>query len=240
MDNLLESVYSTLRAFLCEALVFSPSLFFDLNESSLLPLFKDCQYVWEALGQIGAFLEAMAPVQNSPIPEGVFVKDSHGIILEEGVTIEPGAYIQGPCFVGKGSIVRHSAYIRGNVIIGRGCVFGHASEAKNSVLMDFSHAAHFAYLGDTILGKGVNLGAGTRCANLRFDGKEVVIRGERGSRFPTGRRKFGAIIGDGAQTGCNSVSNPGTLMGKGSLAFPCANFGGYIPAGTKVGGSHVF
>ncbi len=149
------------------------------------------------------------------------------ISIGEGTIIEPGAYIRGPCIIGKNCQIRHGAYIRGNVIIGDHCVVGHATELKHSILLDHAHAAHFAFVGDSILGNGVNLGAGVRCANLRLDGAPVCVQyGEES--FSTGMRKLGAVIGDEAQIGCNVVLNPGTCFGKESRCFPGLTVSGYI------------
>lgn len=149
------------------------------------------------------------------------------ISIGKGTVLEPGVYIKGPCIIGENCTIRHGAYIRGNLITGNGCVIGHDTEIKNSVMLNHAQAAHFAYLGDSILGNRVNLGAGTKCANLKLDHKNIAVRfGER--LIETGLKKFGAIIGDDSQTGCNSVTNPGTLFGKQVFCYPCLNVGGFV------------
>ena len=144
-----------------------------------------------------------------------------GIRIGEGVLVEPGALIKGPALIGDLSEIRQAAYLRGDCVIGRRCVVGHATEVKHSVFLDDAKAGHFAYLGDSILGCDVNLGAGTKCANLRFLPGNVMVGTESG-RVDSGLRKFGAILGDRVQTGCNSVTSPGTVMGPESLLLPNA------------------
>lgn len=144
-----------------------------------------------------------------------------GIRIGEGVLVEPGALIKGPALIGDYSEIRQAAYLRGYCVLGRRCVAGHATEIKHSVFLDDAKAGHFAYLGDSILGSDVNLGAGTKCANLRFLPGNVMVATDTG-RVDSGLRKFGAILGDRVQTGCNSVTSPGTVMGPDSLLMPNA------------------
>jgi NDP-sugar pyrophosphorylase family protein len=165
-------------------------------------------------------------------------KVSPGAILEgriyvaEGAHIEPTAYIQGPCYIGPGAEVRHGAYIRGDVYVGAKAVVGHTSEVKGSILFDEAKAAHFAYLGNSILGRNVNLGAGTKLANLPLKRKEVrVVCPLSGRVVSTGLKKFGAIMGDDSQTGCNAVLSPGTLLLKGTAVMPCVHYRGTLKEG---------
>jgi NDP-sugar pyrophosphorylase family protein len=159
---------------------------------------------------------------------------SKKVYLGDGVIVEPFAYINGPAYFSEKTQVRHSAYVRGSVYTGKGAVIGHTTEVKNSIFFSEAKAAHFAYVGDSILGKNVNLGAGTKLANLKFTKKEIVIEYE-GEKYKTGLKKFGAIIGDGAQTGCNSVLQPGTLLGKRSFVFPAKVAGpGVFPPESKI------
>ncbi len=154
------------------------------------------------------------------------------IEIGRGAIVEPGAYIKGPAIIGPGTLVRHGAYIRGNVITGAGCVIGHATEMKNSVLLGNSKAGHFAYIGDSILGE-VNLGAGTKLANLKISDSEIVVR-IAGETYNTGLRKLGAIMGDGCSTGCNSTIAPGTIMAKNVLLYPNTNARGFYGPGSIV------
>ncbi|MFH1262429.1 MAG: hypothetical protein V1495_03155 [Pseudomonadota bacterium] len=141
------------------------------------------------------------------------------IELRNGTIIEAGAWVAGPTILGEGTAVRHGAYVRGGVATGEGCVIGHTSEVKSSLFLNGAKAPHFAYVGDAILGANVNLGAGTKISNLKITNDEVVVHfGEE--KVKTGLRKMGAILGDGCQTGCNSVLNPGALLGKKCLVYP--------------------
>ncbi len=212
----------------------SPNNFFDLSDFQHAALFSDYTYVWEALTKIKNYFSNY-PLGNIEveIPEGVYLVNPELISIGKGSVIEPGAYIKGPCILGENSTVRHGAYIRGDLIAGDGCVIGHDTEVKHAIFLNKTHAAHFAYVGDSILGNKVNLGAGTKCANLKFDQSEIDIRFD-GHLYKTGLRKFGAIIGDETQIGCNAVSNPGTLLGKKVFCYPCTNFGGVIPSESTV------
>lgn len=141
------------------------------------------------------------------------------IALGHGVLVESGALIKSPAIIGDYTEIRQGAYLRGYCLTGTHCVIGHTTEVKHSIFLDHAKAGHFAYLGDSILGRDVNLGAGTKFANLRFLPGNVTIRTSEGL-IDTGRRKFGAILGDKVQTGCNSVTNPGTLIGKEGILMP--------------------
>jgi len=151
-----------------------------------------------------------------------------------GVLIEAGAFVKGPAVAGDMSEIRHGAYLRGHCLIGARCVVGHATEMKHAILLDDARAGHFAYVGDSILGNEVNLGAGTKLANLRFGGSTVPVRTPEGI-IDSGLRKFGAILGDRVQTGCNSVTNPGVVLGKKSLVLPNAT----VPSGFHSGNSLI-
>lgn len=156
------------------------------------------------------------------------------IELKPGSVIEPGALIKGPTIIGEYTDVRQGAYLRGGCLIGSCCVVGHTTEVKNTIMMPGAKAGHFAYLGDSVLGRDTNLGAGTKLANLKIRGSEVFVKlGEE--KIPTGLRKFGAILGDETQTGCNSVTNPGAVVGPLSLIWPVASVrSGYHPPGSRI------
>ena len=168
---------------------------------------------------------------------GAYVGD-RPIYIGEGAVVEPGTYIHGPAYIGPGTLVRHGAFVRENVIMLPGAIIGHASEAKNALFLPNAHAPHFAYVGDSVLGHNTNLGAGTKLSNLTLISEKDKESGKRPTiklqideeTYDTGLAKFGAILGDGAQTGCNSVLNPGTLIGRNSLVY--ANMSvrkGYYP-----------
>jgi bifunctional N-acetylglucosamine-1-phosphate-uridyltransferase/glucosamine-1-phosphate-acetyltransferase GlmU-like protein len=153
----------------------------------------------------------------------------NGISIGQGSVVEPGALVRGPAIIGSNTEIRQGAYIRGNCIVGDRCVVGHTTEMKNAVMFNDAKAGHFAYIGDSVLGNNVNLGAGTKCANLKMTGSDVVVRAKR-KAYRTGLKKFGAILGDNVETGCNSVTSPGVLLGKSSLVYPNVNVpSGYHP-----------
>ena len=154
------------------------------------------------------------------------------ISVGSGTVIEPCAFIKGPVIIGNNTEIRHGAYIRGEVLVGDDCVVGHTTEIKSSVMLGGSKAGHFAYIGDSILGR-VNMGAGTKLANLKMIDSQVVVNAG-GRVFQTGLRKFGAILADGVETGCNSVTAPGALLGKNVLLYPNCTARGYYPPGTII------
>jgi NDP-sugar pyrophosphorylase family protein len=149
---------------------------------------------------------------------GACLMDDH-IFVGPGSVVEPGALIKGPTIIGSYCEIRQGAYLRGNCLVGDRCVVGHTTEMKHSVMLNGAKAGHFAYIGDSILGNRTNLGAGTKLANLKITGTPVGIK-INDEIYETGLRKFGAIIGDDTETGCNSVTNPGTLLGRRCLVFP--------------------
>lgn len=209
----------------------SPSHFFDVSRFEHSQLFS-CEYVWQALANLPSYLQTVALGDIlTEIPPGVTLVHPELIFIAKGCYIEPGAYIKGPCVIGEGSEIRHAAYIRGHVVIGRGCVIGHASEIKNAIFLDGASAAHFAYVGNSILGNRVNLGAGVKCANLRLDRQPIVVK-TPSSQHSTEMRKLGSIVGDDAQVGCNSVLNPGTLLEKCAICSPCLSFSGVVHSAT--------
>ncbi|MBT3393747.1 MAG: UDP-N-acetylglucosamine diphosphorylase [Waddliaceae bacterium] len=207
--------------------LFKTSDYFDLTEFQHKELFDLEAPVWETLKKLKEFCSSFHyPTFQYEAPGAYFVNPSM-IVIGEGTVVEPGAYIEGPCIIGKGCTIRHGAYLRGNVVVGDGCVIGHATEVKHSIFLNGAKAAHFAYVGDSILGNNVNFGAGTKCANVKLD-KRLVIIDDNGSHIETGLKKCGAIVGDDAQLGCNCVTNPGTLIGPRSRCYPCLNIGGVV------------
>jgi len=154
----------------------------------------------------------------SVLMAGVIITGSR-IKIGRGVLIESGALIKEPAIIGDQTEVRQAAYLRGYCLVGKRCVVGHTTEVKHSIFLNDAKAGHFAYLGDSILGGNANLGAGTKFANLRFLPGNIRVKTDAGS-IDSGLRKFGAILGDGAQTGCNSVTNPGTLIGPEGILMP--------------------
>lgn len=186
---------------------------------------------WEWLPLIKAVLE------DAPLTDpGYLVRDPGvhitGVVhIGEGVKLPPYCVIQGPAWIGASTEIRPGAYIRGNVIIGENCVIGNACEYKNCLLMDHVQTPHYNYVGDSVLGNGAHLGAGVICANLRLDQKPVPIMTPDGLK-DTGMRKVGAILGDGAEAGCNTTLQPGTILAKRSVVGPSLAFGGYLEPNT--------
>lgn len=153
------------------------------------------------------------------VVDGAYLRGPR-IVVGEGTEIAPGALIEGPAWIGDGVTIRTGAYVRGGSWIGDGAVVGANTEVKRAIVLPGARAPHLSYVGDSILGSGVNLGAGTVLSNFRHDGGEVVILGPGGKKIPTGRRKLGAVLGDGVATGCNTVLHPGVVMGRDSLTYP--------------------
>lgn len=210
------------------SLLLNPTSLFSLESYAHAALFKGCSYAWEPLGKILNYLSMQKlGIIDVAIADGVILMDQDQISIGSGTVIEPGVMIQGPCIIGKGCIIRHGAYIRGGAVIGDHCVIGHDTEVKHSIFLNHAAAPHFNYVGDSIIGNRANLGAGVKCANVRLDRGEVIIKLED-KVFKTGLKKCGALIGDGAQLGCNCVTNPGTVIAKQGICFPCQNVGGYI------------
>ena len=153
------------------------------------------------------------------------------VFIDEGTIIEPGAVIKGPAWIGRNCQIRAGCYIRENVIVGNDAVLGNSCEFKNCIVFDGAQVPHFNYVGDSILGHKAHLGAGVILSNVRLDHGEVIVRGPDGG-MPTGLKKFGAIIGDGAEVGCNSVLSPGSLIGRQAVIHPCVHWKGILPART--------
>ncbi len=211
-----------------------PSDFFDLEGFEFRALFDGVEYVWAALNRVGPFaLEYIMSVDGDStifgtVMDGAWVDDAAAVVIGEGTVVEPGAFIQGPAIIGRNCQIRNGAYIRGDVVIGNNCIVGHSTELKNCIMIDTAQAPHFAYVGDSILGRGANLGAGTKLSNVPVSSCKCPETGKRPSikikigdkEYDTGLPKFGAVIGDNCQIGCNVVTNPGTLIGKNTLVYP--------------------
>ncbi len=206
-----------------------PEDFFDLSEPDTAVFFQGCAYVWQAIAHIGAHIRRLVGEGQTILGQvmpGAFLSD-RPIYIAPGAIIEPGAYIVGPAYIGAGAVVRHGAYVREDVILLAGSVLGHASEAKNALFLPTAQAPHFNYVGDSILGHRVNLGAGTKLSNLGILSEKDRQTGKRpsiklvidGQEYDTGLAKFGAVLGDYAQTGCNAVLNPGCLVGAHTLVY---------------------
>lgn len=213
----------------------APVDFFDLENYEHKALFDDSlvKYVWDVLKVLGEYLDQIiSPEIHGHVMDGAYLLGDK-IFVGPGSEVEPCAVIKSPTYIGANSQVRQGAYIRGNALVGDNCVVGHTTEVKNAIFLNGAQAGHFAYIGDSILGNQVNLGAGTRLANVKLDRANVVVEVAEQS-YDTGLRKLGAILGDHVQTGCNAVSNPGTLLGPGCMVYALSLLRGYYPANTLV------
>ena len=186
---------------------------------------------WTWIEAIPSALKAVLAVSGTgaSAPDGVHVEGE--VYFSKGVRFPASATIIGPAWIGPDTEIRPGAFIRGNVIIGANCVIGNSCEFKNCLLMDGAQAPHFSYVGDSILGNRAHLGAGVICSNLRLDQKPVFVHTPAGVR-DTGLRKLGALLGDGAEVGCNAVLQPGAILGRRALVMPTVAFAGYLPPET--------
>ena len=197
---------------------------FDLEHTIAREYLENYEYPWEALPDIKNFIRELI----EKLDRNEYTEYKKDVWVHKSATIAPTADVNGPAIIGPKSEIRHCAYIRGNAIIGEGCVIGNSCEVKNAVIFDKSQVPHFNYVGDSILGFHAHMGAGSIVSNLKSDGKNVTIRvGD--VKIPTNLRKFGAIIGDNVEVGCNSVLNPGTIVGKNSNIYPLARVRGLVP-----------
>lgn len=187
--------------------------------------FDSTEYPFQVIAQLKDILEDI--IKNPPDGYTVY-KD--GVLIGKNVTIDEGATVLPPTVICDGAIIRQGAYIRGIAFIGEGAVVGHSTEVKGSILMNEAQAPHFNYVGDSILGNRAHIGAGVILSNLKADKSTVIIRGE--TSLSTGMRKLGAILGDGAEVGCNAVLNPGSIIGKGSTVYPLVSWRGVLPEGS--------
>ena len=206
--------------------------FLDFSETEHESLFVAGEPVWTALTRIGAYLEERLERVGSSRQEGSV--DPRAIVgdrvyVAPGAVIEANAVVKGPAWIGSGTVVRSGAYVRENVIVGSDCVLGNSSEFKNCVLFNRCEVPHFNYVGDSILGFRAHLGAGVICSNVRLDRETVKVRGE-GGFIDTGLRKFGAVIGDRTEIGCNAVLSPGSILGRDAIVYPLTSWQGVLPA----------
>jgi NDP-sugar pyrophosphorylase family protein len=216
--------------------MFKPADLFDLSQTDHAALFDGCEYAWDALKKIKAHVEAHVGSHLQPNGQkftrpGVSIGPK--VFIGDGTVIEDGVMIKGPAIIGKNCEIRHNAYIRDHVIIGDGCTIGNSTELKNSLLFNKAVAPHFNYIGDSILGVKVHIGAGVVLSNFKSLPGNIFLELD-GKPFDTGLRKFGALLADGAEVGCNSVLNPGSIIGRGSVIYPGTNWRGILPANMIV------
>jgi NDP-sugar pyrophosphorylase family protein len=207
--------------------MFKAADLFDLTQTNHAAIFEGTTYAWEALKKFGEYL-AKAPRQH---PSKRFPGTSIGdnVFIGEGTVIEPGVLIKGPAIIGKNCQIRHNAYLREQVIIGDNCVVGNSSELKNALLFNGAQVPHFNYIGDSILGHKAHLGAGVKVSNVKLLPGNIEVEMD-GAPFDTGLRKFGALLGDHAEAGCNAVLNPGSILGRGAIVYPNVFWRGVLAA----------
>jgi NDP-sugar pyrophosphorylase family protein len=215
--------------------VFKPTDLFDLSHCGHKSLYDNVESAWEVLQKIKPYLEDFF-ANNESVDHSTKLGDSYignQVFIGEGTEIEPGVFIKGPAIIGKNCKIRACAYIRENFICGDGCTIGNSCEFKNVLLHDEAEIPHFAYVGDSLLGWKAHLGAGVKVSNLRIDRKNILVKsGEQ--IIETGLRKFGCLLGDQAEVGCNSVLNPGTIIGPRTLAVTNLALSGYYPADSFI------
>lgn len=200
---------------------------YDLNETIAKDIFDGVTYPWEVLPKIGDFIvelgKTLSKEEYDQVEENVWIAKSANIF--------PSAYIHGPAIIGKDAEVRHCAFIRGNAIVGEGAVVGNSTELKNVILFNKVQVPHYNYVGDSVLGYKAHMGAGSITSNVKSDKKLVVVKTPEGG-IETGRKKFGAMLGDEVEVGCGTVLNPGSVVGRHTNIYPLSSVRGYVPAGS--------
>lgn len=207
--------------------MFAPDQFLDLSRTEHKIIFENVEDVWQALPKIAAYLQfRLKPGINGKLLGRPFV--GNAVFVGKGSVIEQGAMIKGPAWIGEDCQIRNGCYIRENVIIGNGVVAGNSCEFKNCLVFDKANVPHFNYVGDSILGYGAHLGAGAILSNVKLDHTPVSVVRPDGNLVATGLRKFGAIVGDHAELGCNSVLSPGSIIGRRSIVYPGMQWRGVL------------
>ena len=196
----------------------------SLDKTIAAELFEGKTYPWEVLDDIKAFILKLGPT----LPADEFDNPSEGVWIAKDAKVFPSAYIGAPCIIDHGAEVRHCAFIRSSAIVGKNAVVGNSCELKNVVLFDNVQTPHYNYVGDSVLGYKAHMGAGSITSNVKSD-KTLVVVHQPDDPIETGRKKFGAILGDNVEVGCNSVLNPGTVVGRRSNIYPTSCVRGVIP-----------
>ncbi|MBQ2991357.1 MAG: UDP-N-acetylglucosamine pyrophosphorylase [Clostridia bacterium] len=202
----------------------------DLTHTRAAEMLGGCAYPWEALAKIRETVLAIGAgldLQRYDHPQ-------EDVWIARSASVAPTASIAGPCIIGENTEVRPGAFLRGSILVGDGCVVGNSTELKNCILFDGVQVPHYNYVGDSILGYMAHMGAGAITSNVKGDKRPVVVHG--GEEYATGLKKFGAILGDYAEIGCNSVLNPGTVIGRDSQVYPLSCVRGVVPARAIVKG----
>ena len=202
---------------------------FDFSHTIAKDLLQSTPYPWEILSQISAFICKL----GAALDPQLYTKQGDNVYIAHDARIAQSAHIQGPCIICPGAEIRHCAFIRGGVIVGADAVVGNSTELKNCILFDGVQVPHYNYIGDSILGYRAHLGAGAVTSNVKSDKSHVVIKGD-GIAINTGRKKVGAMVGDGVEIGCGAVLCPGTVIGRDSTVYPLVRVRGVIPKGCIV------
>ena len=202
---------------------------YNLEETIAVGLFQEVVYPWEVLPKIHDFIIAL----GKSLPKDIFEEKGENIWIAKSAKVAPTACLNGPLIVDEEAEIRHCAFVRGNAIVGKGAVVGNSTELKNVVLFNKVQVPHYNYVGDSILGFKSHMGAGSITSNVKSDKTLVTVKGE-GISIETGLKKMGAMLGDHVEIGCNSVLNPGTVIGRNSNVYPTSCVRGVIPAG------HIF
>ena len=198
---------------------------FTIEETIAKELFEKFEYPWEVLPEIGAYIYEL----GSRLDSSKFIKRGKNIWIAKSAKIFESAYIGGPCIIDEEAEVRHCAFIRGNAIIGKKAIVGNSTELKNVILFNGVQVPHYNYIGDSILGYRAHMGAGSITSNVKADKSLVVVK-EGEESIQTGLKKFGAMLGDQVEVGCNSVLNPGTVIGRKTNVYPLSSVRGVIPS----------
>ena len=207
---------------------------FDLSHTLAGEYLAGFTYPWQALEG----LEAWSAEKGKTLPEEEYDLAAPQVWVHKTAQVAPTAFLGGPCIIGPRTQVRHCAFIRGSALIGAECVVGNSVELKNVILFDGVQTPHYNYVGDSVLGYQAHMGAGSITSNIKSD-KTAVVVSDGKERLATGRRKFGAALGDGVEIGCNSVLNPGTIVGPHSTVYPVCSVRGVIPPRSIVKGSGI-
>lgn len=200
---------------------------FDKNETIAWDIFKEVAFPWQVLPRIKDFIGLL----GQTLDPDVYEKRGEDIWVARSAKIAPTVELNGPCIIGKNTEIRQCAFIRGNAIVGENCVVGNSTELKNVILFNNVQVPHYNYVGDSILGYKSHMGAGSITSNVKSDKTQVTIRYE-GDLIETGLKKMGAILGENVEVGCNSVLNPGTIIGSNTNIYPLSMVRGYVPKGS--------
>lgn len=198
---------------------------FTLEETLAKPLLEQCQYPWEALPKIGAFIVEL----GATLPAEEYEARENNVWIARSAKVAPTAFIGSNVIIGKNAEIRHCAFIRGNALVGEGAVVGNSTELKNVILFNGVQVPHYNYVGDSILGYKAHMGAGSITSNVKSDKTLTVVKTPEGP-IPTGLKKFGAILGDLVEVGCGTVLNPGSVVGRESNIYPLSMVRGVVPA----------